>query len=613
MKHKDIFSFIKTQESEYETEEIKVGDNWDWNMRNHVQMIFHLKHGRFYTGDNDYLRAFKQVMLPLLRLSYWTEDIDLKDVVFFIEQSNGRVLSFLVKKYHDEVFAKENDVDALIDQITVSDIDYGGVLVQDTNDMPEVIPLTKIAFADQTDLLGGAIGLKFNFSPDSLRKMKAKGWGEEANGATISIEDLITLAEFQKEPAGDKGKKNTVPSKTIEVYIVRGSLPEHFIEDNNNMEDWYNQVHVAAFYKNEQGKRVGVHLYRQEANEDDLLFHTSEPVDGRALGFSDGESFIQPQIWSNFLEITKTKMLEAGSKVIPYTDDPAFVNRNQINEMENLEMLTIEPGSSVGIVPTIEPAKLNLVAQAADGWLEHAQLLGFAQDPILGKEPVSGTTFRGQERTVAQGRGWHDRRRGQRAKFIEAIYRKIIIPRIAKKIVGGKKFLASLSNEELSWVADQLATNYANSKIKERLLKGEIPTPEEQKILTDTFKTEFSKGGNQKMIEILKDEFKGVEIKMGINVANKQKDLVNLSDKLLSIFQFVFANPQGFQQAMQIPALAKSFQDILEFSGLNQSDFLSLVQPPEQPTQELQQPQQPQQPLQVNQPVNAGNTQNQAG
>ena len=104
------------------------------------------------------------------------------------------------------------------------------------------------------------------------------------------------------------------------------------------------------------------------------------------------------------------------------------------------------------------------------------------------------------------------------------------------------------------------------------------------------------------MLEILKDEFKDIKVKMGINIAGKQKDLANLSDKILSIFQFVFSNPQGFQQAMQIPALAKSFQDILEFSGLNQIDFLSLTQPPAQP---MQAPQQPAQPLQLNQPVEA--------
>lgn len=607
MKSLDIFSYIKSQEKEYETEEIKVGDNWNWNMRDHIQMIFHLKHGRFFTGDNDYMRAFKQVMLPLLRLSYWTEDIELKDIVFFIERSNGRALSFLLKKYHDEVFARENDVDTMIDQITVSDIDYGGVLVQKSkNPIPEVIPLTKIAFCDQTNLLGGAIGFIHYFSPDGLRKMSKRGWGDEANGATISINDLITIADFEKEPAGNDGKENSVPSKTIEVYIVRGPLPEDFLLDNGNDEDWYAQLQVVAFYRNKKGKKEGVILYRQKDTEDNLVAHTSEPIEDRALGFSDGESFIQPQIWSNFLEIHKTRMLEAGSKVIPYTDDDAFMNRNQVQDMDNLEMLTISKGSTVGLVPTLDANKIVMFNNSADTWMEHAQLLGAAFDPILGKDAVSGTTFRGQERTVAQGRGWHDRRRGQRAKFIELLYRKYIIPQMVKDIVKGKSFLATLTAEEMSWVRDQLAINYANSRIKERVLDFEkdMPTKAEVEELKTFFKKEFGKKGNKILAEILKDEFKGIEIKMGINVANKQKDLVNLSDKILSIFQFIFSNPQAFQQAMQVPALAKSFQDILEFSGLNQADFLSLIEPPEQPPQEAQ-PQQPQPQIALNQPQNA--------
>ena len=98
----------------------------------------------------------------------------------------------------------------------------------------------------------------------------------------------------------------------------------------------------------------------------------------------------------------------------------------------------------------------------------------------------------------------------------------------------------------------------------------------------------------------MKGEFKGISIKMGINIANKQKNLVNLTDKILSIFQFAFANPQQFQQAMQIPSLAKSFNDILEFSGLNQADFASLIQPPKQPPVETRAPK----PLELNTPTN---------
>lgn len=591
-----IYNFVKSEEAKFQTDEVQLGDNWMWNFRRHVQMIFHLKNGVFFTGENDWTRAFKQVMRPLLRLSYWTEDIDLKDVVFFIEGTKGRVLSFLIKKYHDEVYARENDLDTLFDEITESDIDYGGVLLQKTKKIPEVIPLNAVAFCDQTNILGGARAFKHYFSPDALRKMSDSGWGQESNGANISIEELITLADFSQDTLGtDDVENNKVPSKTIEIYIVRGSLPQHYLLDDNDMEDWYDQVQVIAFYKDKANKQEGVTLYRKKAEQDDQMFHASEKVHGRSLGFSDGEMLLHPQIWTNFLTIHKTGLLESASKVLLQTDDPNFTDHNAVIDMENLQVTQTGKGHRVDQINTVGAGNIQVISNAVNEWFESAQLDSAAFDPILGKEQASGTTFRGQERTVAQGRGWHDRRRGQRAKFIELIYRKIIIPDIVKEITKGKKFLATLSTEELTWITEQLATNYANGKIKEKMIGGEVPTEEDQATLKAFFKEEYMKNGNKRMLEILKDDFKGIEVRMGINIAGKQKDLVNLSDKILSIFQYVFANPQAFQQAMQIPALAKSFQDILEYSGLNQSDFLSLVQTPEQIAP--QNPQQPQQSL----------------
>ena len=129
------------------------------------------------------------------------------------------------------------------------------------------------------------------------------------------------------------------------------------------------------------------------------------------------------------------------------------------------------------------------------------------------------------------------------------MYRDWIIPNIVKEITKGKEFLANLSPEEVRWVVDQLAVNAANAKIKEAVLNFDAPMPteEERQEIIREFKKNFAKNGKS-IIKILKDEFKGVEVRMGINVANKQKDLVNLSDKILSIFQFVFQNPQGFQE-----------------------------------------------------------------
>jgi len=407
------------------------------------------------------------------------------------------------------------------------------------------------------------------------------------NGATISLEDLIILATDVKDSGTMNTNANEVTGKVIEVYIVRGDLPEHYLEDNDEINKYVSQIQIIGFYTNKDNKKEGVTLYRKEA-EEDLKFFTSKEVYNRALGRGVGETLVQPQIWTNFLTIHKTNMLEAGSKVPLYTDDPNYSQKNKIQDMENLEITTIEDGKVIRQVPTASSANIQLYEKSINEWFEQAQFSGSAFDPILGKEAASGTTFRGQERTVAQGRGIHDRRRGQRAKFIEEIYRWDIIPRMVKEIKKGKDFLSTLSNEELTWISEQMATNAVNKRIKEIMLEGRIVTKEQQDFLTQTFMETFNKKGNRRLLKIIGDEFKDIENRVGMNIASKQKNLANLSDKILSIFQFVFANPQGFQQAMQIPALSKAFDDILEFSGLSPADFASLTKAQ---TMSLEQPQ----------------------
>lgn len=586
----NIYSYIKEQEAIYETDEIQLGDNWFWNMRKHVQMIFHAVNGIFYTGENNFTRAFKKIMKPIINLANWSEDLEVKDVAFYIPGEEG--LSFLLKKYHDEVYTHEHDLDMLFDDITENDNTYGGVLVQGGKKRPEALAFQSIAFADQTDLLNGAIGFKLNFSTGKLLKMAEKGWGKSENGATISLEELVTLADENKDAIGTRNKdQNEGTSKNIEVYIVRGSLPSAFLNDDDDMESNIDQIQVVAFYVKKDNQKEGVTLYRRKDLQG-LKFFSSDPVFQRGLGSSVGEDMLPNQVWTNFLTIHKMNLLEASSKVPLYTDDPTYKTKNRIQDMENLEITTIEDGKQIRQVPTAAPANIQLLQNAVDDFFSNAQLVGSAFDPILGKEAVSGTTFRGQERVVAQGKGTHDRKRGKRAKFIEELYRDWIIPNIIKEITKGNQFLATLSTDELNWIADRMVTKQVNQRIKEKMLKMENINQEEREQLTTLLKDTFKKAGSKQLFEILKDEFKGVEIRIGINVANKQKNLADLSDKVLSIFQFVFSNPQAFQQAMQIPALSKSFSDILEYSGMSIGDFSTLVNvPAPQVEQQTPQPQ----------------------
>lgn len=595
----NIFEYIKAEESKFLTQQIHVGDNWTWSFRNHVQLIFHLKNGMFFTGDNNWLRAFKNILEPILNLSYWMEGIEVKDVVFYVQNETNRVLSFLLKKYHDEIYVKENDLDNMFEEITESDVDYGGVLLQKTKDVkPEILALNAIAFCDQTDILSGPIAFKYYFNPVNLLAMSKKGWGNPKNGATVTLEELITLADSDKTSDTNARIKNKTTGKVIEVYLVRGSLPDNYLLDNDDMEHYTDQIQIVAFYQTKDKKgnetKQGVVLYRKKETENNLIFHTSKNVYGRALGRGIGESLLHPQIWTNFLTIHKMNMLESASKIPLYTDDPTYGDKNKILDMENLEITTIDDGKVIRQVPTAAPANLELMQKAISDWYDTAQTIGSAFDPLQGKPAVSGTTFHGQERTVMQGKGFHDRRRGQIAKLIEKIYREWIIPQMKNAILSGTKFIATLSSEELGWITDQMADNYANEVILKEVLALRKPT--DRDTIKQFFYSQFSKRGNRHLLEILKDEFKDAEIKIDIDIAAKQKDLAGLSDKFMNIMQFVFSNPEGFQQAMQNPALERAFNDILEYSGLNPADFSSIAKFQPLPPQSLAQsmPQKPQ-------------------
>src|SRR3990167_10439570 len=192
-KHSDIFSYIQEQETNYKRP-IPLNEIWRWSMSDHVKTSFLYDNSQLLTGKDDF-KPVKNITRPILNLQHRTEDIELKDVQIYVDDSDKYHLSFLVKKYHDDVFVKENDLDTFFDELNVSRIDYGGGLSKQLNKpAPEVVPLQSIVFCDQTDILSGPIGIKHFYSPDQLMEMEKVGWGDKANGAEITLDELITLS-----------------------------------------------------------------------------------------------------------------------------------------------------------------------------------------------------------------------------------------------------------------------------------------------------------------------------------------------------------------------------------------------------------------------------------
>lgn len=586
----NIYDFIKEQEIQY-AQPIEVMENWPWNMKEHIRISMLMKHGKFVKGTNELenKNPNKNIVYPLLNLRYRAEDIDLKDVTLYIDNPDKYHLSFLIKKYHDDVYVREHDLDTFFDETKEEKIDLGGTIVRKGANGPLYEPLESIAFCDQTDVLSGPIGFKLFYSPEELYEKEKIGWGDEKYGATISVDELITLAEESKNYNANKGQKTKTPGKYIEVYRVHGSFSKQWLSDKDiktvgEKERYVRQIHIVGFYKNKEGMDVGVTLYRAREYSNPFKAHLSgKKIRNRALAYGGVEELFDSQIWTNYSEIQKRNILDALSKVIRWTTDETLASRNKITDMENNEILTIREGAQIGTleVPT---ANVSLFNEWLKEWEISAQGISGATDALMGKDPSSGSPFSLQALVVNQGLGLHEYRMGKFATFIAEIYNDWIIPDIKKEITRGKTFLASLSPDEMEYVADCVVRYETNKFVKKQVLSGKPITEMDREMYMQKVRDEFMRGGNKKFLQALKDEFKDVEIAVKVNVAGKQKDLALMVEKMVNIFRQVLVNPQ----VLENPKAAKVFNKLIEYSGLDPIDFGYATQTLQSQSQPLQ-------------------------
>ena len=562
-----IFQYIIAEETSYKTREITLAENWSWNMSQHLSLSFHMKFGKYLNASNDprIKQPYQNIILPILEFRYAAEDRDVKDIIFETEDPEKQHLSFLIKKYWDDVFTIENNLDEFLDDAVEEKVDYGGCLVKKgAGAVPEILNLQDIAFCDQTDILGGPIGFKFNFSPQALKRKAKIGWGEESNGADTTIDELITLASKEKDAANtnEAGNQNQSTGKSIEIYVVRGTLPSAYLK-GHDMDTLTDQVQVVGFYMDEKG-RHGVTLYKSKETESVLKFHAPKKVHGRALGWGGVEALLDPQIWANFAEIHKNNLLKAASKITFFTDDDAYANRNKIKDLENLEVTVIDKESRYGIrqIPNTPP-NFQLFERRVQELEDHAQKLAGVSDPLLGKSPAAGTPFRLQERVIFEGKKPHERTAGKYDKFIEEIINDWVVPHMIREIIKGKTFLSTLTSDQLEYILQRVPRNRAVKRQWEDVLEGRIPG--DLALYEQEEKQKLLQGGNQQTLKILKDEFKNVRMKVKVRVSSKQKDMAGFVEKLGNILSQYWALPPEIKND---PTTQHLMNQLLEASGL---------------------------------------------
>src|SRR3990167_7358834 len=216
----DIYSYILEQEVAFRLP-VRIMENYEWSAYEHINTTVLYKNSTYKTGKDDN-KPFKNINRPILNLQYRAEGFDVKDIVLFINDKYKYFKSFLVKKYH-EIWARLNNLDTFIDEMVESYVDFGAALAKDVNKIrPEIVPLQRLVFFDQTDILSGPICEKHFYAPDQLKEMEKKGWK--------NIEDVIVLSKQEKQDNSMGKVQIKTPGKYIEVYEIHGVFPDAWLD-----------------------------------------------------------------------------------------------------------------------------------------------------------------------------------------------------------------------------------------------------------------------------------------------------------------------------------------------------------------------------------------------
>ena len=571
----DIYQYIKSEETNYQTTPITVIEGYDWSMFKHCKLTTLYINSVYETGNSDD-KPYKNIILDKINLQHRAIEFDVKDVQVFVDNPENYYKSLLTRKYHTR-WARQNNMGKFFNDLADTFTDFGGVLVKNVNDVkPEIVPFHKIAFCDQTDIISGAICIKHFYTPSQMKGQK--GWIKEEVQRAISI--ALEKGSSYKETAQTK-QQNSTPTPYIEVYELHGEfenewLLDHYSEDENLASDlkgdeYSRQMHIVAFYKDEKNNDCGITLYRGREYENPFKLALRDEIPGRGLGRGGVEELFEAQVWTNYNEIRQKELLDQASKIVYQTADKGFTTRNKTNNLQQGQILVYND-SPLQQVNT-QSVNFPLFINKSNAWDEHAKTIAGAGDMISGaNQAISGVPFRLGMMLNQEAHSLHKYRKQKLALFVQELYRDWILKFLVEKMKNKQTFMDVLSLEDMDQLANNVAVNEANKYIKDKMWNLEVIDPAVVEKLKETEFNNFKAKGDKRFFRILQNELTGLPIDVDVTITGEQKNNAFVAEKLSSIFGQIAQNPT----ILENPDMRRLFNEILEVSDLSPIQYSSV-------------------------------------
>jgi hypothetical protein len=182
----------------------------------------------------------------------------------------------------------------------------------------------------------------------------------------------------------------------------------------------------------------------------------------------------------------------------------------------------------------------------------------------------SGTPFRQVALLNREAGSLFEYRREEAGIFVREIFLDWVLPFLVKQLKKDKDLTATLEPEELEIVSDAVANQEADKFAKERMLSGEMVTPEEKQAVYGAVK--------EASMQLRRRSFKGFDKlfsdwmgTVDVITTGEQKNKAAMLETISNVIKFVTSMqlPDGRNLALEDGPMRRLFLQLMEMAGVS--------------------------------------------
>lgn len=534
----NIYSFVESEKTFYETNEIPLIAGDDYSQYQLIRAINFTRRNR-YMDDNatdDIIGAFPydNISKYRIRLEARSTDFDFKHIeVEPIDTTDEARISAMVatkalhKKMRDIKFGK------LLNKFADTRPEYGTTLFKKTPDSIHIVPWENV-ITDMTDIINSPIIERHYYTPSQLKK---SGYD--------NVDEIIETANRktkEKDLKDGSDSEATTLGRFIEVMEVTGELPRSILlqaQDKDWTEDDENEFELCHIMfvpegKDKDDKPVGTVLKADIISQKDFPYKIDvrHPVVGRGMGEGIPEELAEHQRWHNFYKTEEARAVAIGGKVLFVTNDGNVVDSiyddgidhgtiMQIGEEKMFTQLTTMPNS----VPVYQNIRTE--------WSDSADKNTSSFGAVMGEESKRGTPFRSQYLQNIAGTSQFEREREDMGFTIKEIVEDWVLPDALKDAAKEDEMNDMFSKEDLQLIDSVIIEKYVMDSSIGHLMETGTPVPPEMTdMLRKDAQSQLNKKGTRRNIKEVKKFILNAGKSVVVNTTDEQRSKQVLYESL---------------------------------------------------------------------------------